>query len=119
MALREFVDETGRTWQAWDTYPTGSDPAGERSALARYMAAQARKEGVQPLSVRQQYESGWLTFTSESDRRRLTPIPVAWQDADDATLRTYLARAEDAVWRPKPKPSGSADSSFLEQHGPQ
>jgi hypothetical protein len=40
-------------------------------------------------------ERGWLTFTTETDRRRLSPIPKEWEAADDVSLRAMLAAADD------------------------
>ena len=95
MPLREFKDEAGRPWQAWDTYPAGNT-SGRGSALGRYMAQQPENAGVQPTSVRQRFEAGWLTFQSGKERRRLVPIPTDWEDADEATLRRYLENSENA-----------------------
>ena len=93
--LREFVDRNGRVWEVWDTHPERADAGDGGSALTRYMAAQPDTDGGRPTSVRRQYEMGWLTFASGTDRRRLSPIPDDWQHADAATLERYLGGAPD------------------------
>lgn len=92
MPLREFPDALGRMWQAWDTYPRGSDHAG--SAFAKYVANLPTQEGGQPTTVPEEYEPGWLTFKLGNALRRLTPIPAGWESADDAALRRYLDSAQ-------------------------
>jgi hypothetical protein len=37
---------------------------------------------------------GWLTFEAGNERRRLAPIPAAWENAPDDVLRDYCSRAE-------------------------
>jgi hypothetical protein len=69
MAYREFTDDAGTTWRAWDTYPGSA------------------------ANVRPGYEGGWLGFESEGERRRLAPVPAAWADASDDELRAMLASA--------------------------
>lgn len=84
MAYREFTDEDGVPWRAWDTYPT----AGSKIA-------------VQP-----SYESGWLSFECETERRRLMPVPSAWDGASDDGLRAWLTQAEP-VRRAAPRKTSS------------
>lgn len=113
--LREFVDRNRRVWEVWDTHPERADAGDGGSALTRYMAAQPETADGRPTSVRRQYESGWLTFASDNDRRRLSPIPDGWQHADAATLEKYLDGAHDiphpsnAKTTEKRAPGGTAD----------
>ncbi len=103
MPLREFPDSLGRMWQAWDTYPRGSDHAG--SAFAKYVANLPTRESGQPSTVPEEYETGWLTFKLDNARRRLTPIPAGWESADDAALRGYLDSAQESPDVPPPRSS--------------
>lgn len=73
MALREFTDESGRTWQVWDTSPSAPDQI--QSHLAQ----------------------GWLTFLSPPLKRRFTPIPSGWEDYSIEQLRAMLRVAENAT----------------------
>jgi hypothetical protein len=76
VAYREFVDDAGTLWRVWDTYP---------------VAANALR------SVSPSYASGWLTFESYSERRRLAPIPPEWDFASDALMAHWCARAHRVV----------------------
>lgn len=70
MALREFTDESGRTWCAWDTRPTSAQ-------------------------VRPEFADGWLTFESGEEKRRLSPVPDGWDTLPIDHL-CLLLRAADA-----------------------
>lgn len=69
MAYREFTDEGGRPWRAWDTYPQ-------------------KRELVSP-----GMEGGWLSFEGEDEKRRLAPVPPGWEEGTDAELRLLLRTA--------------------------
>jgi hypothetical protein len=69
MAYREFTDQAGVVWRAWDTYPSSAS------------------------NVRSVYASGWLGFESTAERRRLHPVPDGWADAGDDALCAWLATA--------------------------
>ncbi len=70
MAYREFTDEGGTSWRAWDTYPGSA------------------------ANVRPGFEGGWLGFECDAERRRLAPVPAGWEEASDDDLRAMLARAQ-------------------------
>lgn len=72
VAYREFVDDAGTVWRVWDTHPVAAN------TLRR----------VSPT-----YATGWLTFESESERRRLAPIPPEWDIASRALMEHWCARA--------------------------
>ena len=85
MAMREFSDAQGRTWEVWETYPSN-----DASALERYMQSQpTTPEGNRPTTVRDAFRDGWLTFSCGTERRRLMPIPKDWTEATVETLRSY------------------------------
>lgn len=75
MAYREFIDQAGVTWRAWDTYP---------SAVS---------------NVRSVYAAGWLGFESDTERRRLHPVPERWDEATDDALREMLRTASQVQTR--------------------
>ena len=93
MALREFSDSAGTLWTVWSTHPTQVDSSGA-SALGRFMDSLPREISAQPLGVRAAYASGWLTFKTASETRRLAPIPDDWEAASDEGLRRYLIEAQ-------------------------
>ena len=79
MAYRSFTDRDGTQWQVWDVVPSST--------------------------VRHTLSGGWLTFESETEKRRLAPVPLYWVSADDAELER-LMRAAAVVPRRDP---GSPD----------
>jgi hypothetical protein len=87
MAYKEFLDSTKMSWRVWATYPT---------------VGKVLSSG---------FEKGWLTFESDSDHRRLAPIPPGWEDLSDAGLRVLLKEAmpsrktPDKESRVSPQPS--------------
>lgn len=71
MAYFEITDPQGRVWRVWDTHP------------------QPHRAG----GVADGYASGWLTFESESEKRRLMPVPAQWDQRDAAGLLELLGDA--------------------------
>jgi hypothetical protein len=71
MAIREFKDRSGVLWRVWETRPRAG------------------------ASVRPRYAQGWLGFETESERRRLAPIPEVWESATDDELWEFLTHAEE------------------------
>lgn len=102
MAYREFTDGGGISWRAWDTYPGSA------------------------ANVRPGFESGWLGFECESERRRLAPVPAGWETATDDQLRAMLADAQPnrparlapAEPEPAPAPGPSAPQAAGEPEKP-
>jgi hypothetical protein len=76
---RMFVDETGVAWDAFAVHPS-ADSAGK-----------AR--------LPEPYRHGWLSFDSGTERRRLSPIPEAWESATDESLARLCATAHPAPRR--------------------
>jgi hypothetical protein len=78
MALREFRDEAGREWRAWDITAEQLHPS---------TRAENHMQGVL---------EGWLVFESAdgSAKARLYPIPPSWRTASHDDLRDLLQRAE-------------------------
>src|SRR5689334_15276800 len=108
MGRRNFRDGSGTTWDVWEVLPTqllaheperregpdrrgtpapDTDPPVERRHLARRVADV-------PL-----FQHGWLAFRSESERRRLSPIPANWTQADLDDLCRYVAEASPVTTR--------------------
>ena len=72
VAYREFVDDAGTVWRVWDTHPVAANTL---------------------RTVSPTYATGWLTFESEAERRRLAPIPPDWEMASRALMGHWCARA--------------------------
>lgn len=48
------------------------------------------------LLARPGFSSGWLLFTSGTERRRLAPLPPGWRHAPEAQLRRWCDDAAPA-----------------------
>lgn len=78
MALREFRDESGREWRAWDITAEKLHPS---------TRAENHLQGVL---------EGWLVFEAVDGgaKARLYPIPRSWNGATQDELRRLLKTAE-------------------------
>jgi hypothetical protein len=78
MALREFKDESGREWRAWDITAEKLHPS---------TRAENHLQGVL---------EGWLVFerVDGGAKARLYPIPPSWHTASQEELRRLLKSAE-------------------------
>ncbi|MBW3569475.1 MAG: hypothetical protein KY467_00075 [Gemmatimonadetes bacterium] len=74
MALRNFIDSQGHTWRVWNVVP--------QYALDR--DEDQMTPGLQ---------GGWLCFENAGEKRRLSPIPDGWENADDRELEEYCRDA--------------------------
>src|SRR5688572_11725563 len=79
MPVREFKDDFGREWRAWDIKPQEIHPA---TKAEDYLA--------------DCYITGWIVFETVSgdQKRRLCPWPIRWMEESDAGLRQLLSMAE-------------------------
>ena len=93
-AVREFDDETGRTWRAWPVTP-GLGRAGDRT-----------RRGLG------EFRDGWICFEAldNSGRRRLPRHEPRWLELPPDELNRLLAQAFDAPGRklrdPGPREAG-------------
>ncbi len=69
MAYREFLDESGDLWIAWDTYPQNLD------------------------AVLPALRAGWLCFEHGQQRIRYSPVPKQWEEFSADRLRELLKAA--------------------------
>lgn len=79
MAVREFVDEAGKSWRVWCILPESIHPV---TRAEDYLA--------------DCYQLGWLVFetTTGSEKRRLCPFPQSWESSDEPALRLLLGQSE-------------------------
>src|SRR4051812_818791 len=105
MAYRTFVDSNGGYWQGWGLQPAKGERRAsprDRPNLKRFpWKGTERRNGLDRRVVSQRritlaegYGSGWLTFESLAEKRRLVPIPLAWESATQAELRLLCDRAK-------------------------
>ena len=79
---REFTDSAGVRWKAYRVEPQRVSEALER---LRSSLSEDVSERRQP----------WLLFEAPNDRRRLSPIPAAWdENSSDAQLEQWCALAD-------------------------
>jgi hypothetical protein len=79
MAVRDFIDEQGKTWRVWCILPESIHPI---TRAEDYLA--------------DCYQLGWLVFETAvgDDKRRLCPYPRDWETVDEDALRSLLAQSE-------------------------
>ncbi|HZE07826.1 MAG TPA: hypothetical protein VE110_03620 [Gemmatimonadaceae bacterium] len=105
MAYRTFVDRDGAYWQVWDSQPTRIErrtSASDRRNLTRLpWRGTERRSGADRRIVSQRritlgegYGSGWLTFESFDEKRRLVPVPLGWEELSHAELRSLCEKAK-------------------------
>ena len=104
MSYRTFVDRDGSYWQVWDSQPTRVERRGgdRRRAAAfqlwrgpeRRMSGDRRITSQRRITLSEGYGSGWLTFESLSEKRRLIPIPARWEDLSQGELRVLCEKAK-------------------------
>jgi hypothetical protein len=108
MGYRRFRDVQGVEWQVWEVRPgtsrglEGWDGADRRSPdpVLLYKGPERRSGPPRPTAapiLSPGLECGWLTFESETEKRRLVPIPEGWEEMDEATLEELRARAQPAT----------------------
>jgi hypothetical protein len=75
---REFTDTAGVHWRVFDV---------TEAERRRTSGAFTHADLLRP-------SSGWLCFESESEVRRLMPVPPDWERTDELNLEYYCSRAE-------------------------
>ena len=99
MAYREFTDQWGNEWRAWDVRPQKVErrrprsPSGEVPVVKEERRRKKEDSGELRLRMRPGWEDGWLSFESATEKRRLVPLPNDWESASDDQLRQWLAEA--------------------------
>jgi len=105
MAYRTFVDHNGSYWQVWDSQPTrverrlsGGDRRHPRhfpwNGPERRRGSDRRLTSQRRITLSEGYGSGWLTFESLEEKRRLVPIPSEWDKLSQAELRMLCGKAK-------------------------
>jgi hypothetical protein len=97
MPVRQFTDDNGREWRAWDIKPEEIHPVTKGED---YLA--------------DCYTTGWIVFqsTSGDEKRRLCPWPKNWTKAPVQELRKLLRMAQVVPpHRVKAQREGGAESA--------
>jgi len=104
MPYRILTDSAGTEWQVWDIAPQlterrSGENTDRRVAITVIPHADRRTE-VRRLAdtrravLRGTFAEGWLCFESNSEKRRLSPIPTGWTTCSDELLETYLRHGD-------------------------
>lgn len=98
MALREFKDSRGTTWTAWDVPPhrvyTQKRTDGDRRTRTIPGYTPERRVRERRMRLRHpELSGGWVCFSCEREKRRLSPPPPRWDAASDAELEALCAQA--------------------------
>jgi len=104
MSYRTFVDGDGSYWQVWESLPTKferrSDQAERRrpktlpwKGAERRAGSDRRVTNQRRILLAQGFGSGWLTFESLLEKRRLNPIPSHWETMSEPDLRALCEKA--------------------------
>ena len=104
MGHRDFEDEKGRKWTVWLVTPMGVERRGEEADVGASPALRGAEERRKsptyrrPSSVLAGFEHGWLCFESrDGEKRRLVPVPEAWESGSDDDLRRLCRLAKRVV----------------------
>lgn len=101
MASREFTDSHGAVWTVWDVSPPANLERRMRDdPLLRPEVERRRVPQYRPQLSSPEMARGWLAFQTRGEKRRLAPVPEAWEQMSVSELRGLLARAHPV------KPSG-------------
>ncbi len=94
MTLRDITGDDGRRWRVWETRPVfGAERLDDRArALGR--EATAGREGVDLGLFSAKRQNGWLTFATDGEKRRLSPIPAHWDALSEPELCALLNGAD-------------------------
>jgi hypothetical protein len=109
MAMRIFVDSTGREWHVYDVVPRADERRHyDRRAPSEQPEVERRGDEDRRLTVGRRSSLtdlglGWLLFDSGDLRKRLAPIPENWVVATDAELERYAALARPVRRVPTPQ----------------
>jgi hypothetical protein len=105
MGYRTFVDRDGSYWQVWDSQPTRVErrlSGGDRrhpkhfpwKGIERRGGTDRRLTSQRRITLSEGYGSGWLTFESLDEKRRLIPITSAWESLSQTELRMLCEKAK-------------------------
>lgn len=112
MALRNFRDNASNEWKVWNVTPPPSrerrqlptrriaivdHPGPERRTIPDRRVSPDRRAQGYPGAIRD-----WLCFQSGREKRRLGPVPAAWEAFSEVELRALLRYAGPELRRGEP-----------------
>jgi len=104
MTYKTFVDTDGVVWSVWEVRPTYLDRrSGSDRRTTPRSAPDRRVRAVAGAPLGEVKDDGWLCFARDSEedprsgewveKRRLSPVPMAWEAMDERELQALCARA--------------------------
>lgn len=104
MPRRVFRNSSGVEWHVWSVLPGGMPEVERRHGydrrspdpVIRYKGPERRVAGERRRHASATLPdafNGWLVFDSPNERRRLTPIPPAWEMRAEGDLERLCERA--------------------------
>jgi hypothetical protein len=92
--LRVFVDAMGVTWRAWDVQAAVARRQIHRRKrqVMEYDGTERRRRRDRRFR-RARTPVAWLAFASETEKRRIYPIPAGWESAPVDDLRRWCSEA--------------------------
>jgi len=111
-------------WDVWQVHPT----AAERRFFQRRVKGEKRTDTTERRSGRErrvseslqhrapvaaEYAYGWLCFETVGEKRRLAPVPEAWERADDETIEQWCCVAKPVTRRPSGSFRGTGGAEKL------
>lgn len=82
MAYRKLIDPSQQAWDVWEVVPSRvDDRPGDPGPMHRRIV------------VPSELQAGWLAFQSQTERRRIAPVPPDWHRLSDDELLTLLLGA--------------------------
>ena len=79
--LRAFTDSSGVEWRVWSVVPNVTAEATSAEALSQSSLKNTA------------FANGWLCFESPREKRRLAPIPAAWEFDQPSRLEELCLQA--------------------------
>ena len=91
MAHRQIRDDADCVWDVWEVNPGAVARKVTEERRAQVAGSTPRK--AMQIVVADDLREGWLAFQCETERRRISPVPLGWEAMTDDELLTLLARA--------------------------
>ncbi|HYD54577.1 MAG TPA: hypothetical protein VEA99_18225 [Gemmatimonadaceae bacterium] len=109
MPSRQFTDSHGHSWTVWDVLPSRVERELDAAWASRFRQADPTESAARPrAALPVQFAGGWLCFERVGEKRRLAPVPRAWERLSLADLEALCAAARPVASR-LAQPQGASD----------
>ena len=98
MSYRQFKDDQGRAWEAWEVHPSLVERRMqfERRSQSR-PSSDRRSHREFRLVMPRELRAGWLAVQHGEAKLRLAPVPDGWMHLTDAELAELVERQTQAA----------------------